>query len=54
MKKCLYCGEKINQEDDFEKVGRKYVCVLCYDDYLEDLDQDYPDNETNEDFYGFY
>ena len=35
MKLCLYCGELINKKDNFEKIGRKYVCLLCYDDIFQ-------------------
>jgi len=37
MKKCLYCGDDINNNDDYEKLGRKYICMFCYEDeYLID------------------
>lgn len=38
--------------DDYQKVGKKIVCVFCYeenadeiDDFEEDEDNDYPDEE---------
>jgi len=48
MKQCLYCGDLINKENEFEKIGRKYVCLLCYDDYLSD---DVGENFNYEDDY---
>lgn len=39
MKKCLYCGEYVDTEnDDFQKVGKKVVCVFCYEDYADEMD----------------
>jgi len=39
MKKCLYCSEDIDIEnDDYEKVGKKYVCIFCYEDYSNEID----------------
>jgi len=39
MKKCLYCGEYVDTEnDDFQKVGKKVVCVFCYEDYADEFD----------------
>ena len=53
MKLCLYCGELINKKDNFEKIGRKYVCLLCYDDYFseeyqKDSDENYYDEEVED------
>lgn len=59
MKKCLYCSENIDTEyDDYKKVGKKYVCVFCYDDYYNEIDGDldysdskfYEDDEEGDDF----
>lgn len=37
MKKCLYCSEEIHDNDDYEKIGKKYICVFCYEEeYLAD------------------
>tara|TARA_S200002703_G_scaffold159887_1_gene175270 strand:+ start:1048 stop:1209 length:162 start_codon:yes stop_codon:yes gene_type:complete len=47
MKLCLYCGELINKKDNFEKIGRKYVCLLCYDDYFSEEYQ----KDSNENYY---
>jgi hypothetical protein len=39
MKKCLYCSEPIDTEnDDYQKVGKKFVCVFCYEDYVDEID----------------
>ena len=39
MKKCLYCGEYVDVEnDDYQKVGKKVVCVFCYEDYADEID----------------
>ena len=39
MKKCLYCSEFIDTEnDDYQKVGKKFVCVFCYEDYADEID----------------
>lgn len=56
MKKCLYCGNEIQKSDDYEKVGRKYVCIFCYEeeylidsydraDYYLDENDDYDPDE---------
>jgi len=37
MKKCLYCGENIDPESNFEIIGKKWVCVLCYEEYIDEL-----------------
>ena len=52
MKKCLYCGNDILSTDDYEKVGRKYICVFCYEDeYLIDsYDKSDYYLEENDDF----
>lgn len=51
MKKCLYCGEFIDTEnDDFQKVGKKVVCVFCYEEYADELDgYDIVDYDSEED-----
>jgi hypothetical protein len=47
MKKCLYCSEFIDIEnDDFQKVGHKYVCVFCYDDYCQEIDNGFEREEN--------
>ena len=39
MKKCLYCEEFIDTEnDDYQKVGKKIICAFCYEDYADELD----------------
>ena len=46
MKKCLYCSEFIDTEnDDFQKLGKKFVCVFCYEDYADEIDNSYVDEE---------
>jgi hypothetical protein len=48
LKKCLYCNEYIDTEnDDFQKVGKKVVCVFCYEDYADEIDNSY-DYENEE------
>lgn len=55
MKKCLYCGEYVDTEnDDYQKVGKKVVCVFCYEDYADelddfDVDEDEDDNTEDQD-----
>ena len=42
MKKCLYCNEFIDTEnDDYQKVGKKLVCVFCYEDYADEIDNNF-------------
>ncbi len=57
MKKCLYCGEYVDTEnDDFQKVGKKVVCVFCYEDYADEMDNliaEEEDNITDEDETGY-
>tara|TARA_B100001094_G_C18181220_1_gene801022 strand:+ start:2994 stop:3185 length:192 start_codon:yes stop_codon:yes gene_type:complete len=55
MKKCLYCGDEINNNDDFEKIGRKYICVFCYEDeYVSEIynQEDYliDDDDDDDDY----
>jgi hypothetical protein len=51
MKKCLYCEDFIDTSiDDYEKIGRKYVCVLCYDEYYNEFCDMLEVNESEEDF----
>ena len=39
MKSCFYCNENIDTEtDDYEKMGRKYICVFCYEEYADEID----------------
>ena len=46
MKKCLCCNEFIDIEnDDYQKVGKKIVCVFCYEDYADEIDNNYVDEE---------
>ena len=46
MKNCLYCSAGIDiDNDDFQKIGKKYVCVFCYDDYCDELDNNFDRNE---------
>jgi len=57
MKKCLYCSEFIDTEnDDYQKVGKKLVCVFCYEDYADEMDNliaEEEDNITDEDETGY-
>lgn len=56
MKKCLYCGEYVDTEnDDFQKVGKKVVCVFCYEDYADEMDNLIAEEEniTDEDETGY-
>ena len=49
MKKCFYCSEMINiQSDDFEKIGKKYVCMFCREDYADEIDNTYEDEDTDD------
>jgi len=49
MKKCFYCSEMIDiQSDDFEKVGKKYVCMFCREDYADEIDNTYDDEDTDD------
>jgi hypothetical protein len=49
MKKCLYCSDLIDtKNDDFEKIGTKYVCVFCYEDHADELDF-FDEDEINDD-----
>lgn len=46
MKKCLYCSELIDTEnDDFQKIGKKFVCVFCYEDYSDEIDNIDPEED---------
>ncbi|NDB28154.1 hypothetical protein EB151_01235 [archaeon] len=46
MKKCLYCNEFIDIEnDDYQKVGKKLICVFCYEEYADEIDNSYVDEE---------
>jgi hypothetical protein len=49
MKKCFYCSEMIDiQSDDFEKIGKKYVCMFCREDYADEIDNTYEDEDTDD------
>lgn len=55
VSKCFYCSEYIDlKNDDFEKHGKKIICVFCYEEntdeiYDDDLDNDeYSDNENDD------
>jgi hypothetical protein len=49
MKKCFYCSEMIDiQTDDFEKIGKKYVCMFCREDYADEIDNTYEDEDTDD------
>jgi hypothetical protein len=48
MKKCLYCSEFIDTEnDDYQKVGKKLVCVFCYEDHADEIDNNFSDDEED-------
>ena len=50
MKKCLYCNEFIDTDnDDYQKVGKKIVCVFCYEDYADEIDNNLTDDDEEED-----
>ena len=50
MKKCLYCGEYVDTEtDDYQKVGKKVVCVFCYEDYADEIDNFVKEDDINSD-----
>ncbi len=49
MKKCLYCNEFIDTDnDDYKKVGKKIVCVFCYEDYADEIDNNLTDDDDDE------
>ena len=49
MKKCFYCSQMIDiQSDDFEKVGKKYICMFCREDYADEIDNTYDDEDTDD------
>ena len=49
MKKCFYCSEMIDiQSDDFEKIGKKYICMFCREDYADEIDNTYDDEDTDD------
>ena len=49
MKKCLYCEEFIDTEnDDYQKVGKKIICAFCYEDYADELDNYGAENDNME------
>ena len=52
MKKCLYCNDLIDTDnDDYQKVGKtkKIVCVFCYEDYADEIDNNLTDDDDEED-----
>ena len=49
MKKCFYCSEMIDiQSDDFEKIGKKYICMFCREDYADEIDNTCDDEDTDD------
>ena len=49
MKKCFYCSEIIDiQSDDFEKIGKKYICMFCREDYADEIDNTYDDEDVDD------
>tara|TARA_R110000868_G_scaffold410234_1_gene697711 strand:- start:1172 stop:1345 length:174 start_codon:yes stop_codon:yes gene_type:complete len=49
MKKCFYCSEMIDiQSDDFEKVGKKYICMFCREDYADEIDGTYDEEDADD------
>ena len=49
MKKCFYCSEIIDtQSDDYEKIGKKYVCMFCREDYADEIDNTYDDEDADD------
>jgi len=48
MKKCLYCSERINDENEYQKIGKKFCCNFCYEDYLDEMEMDYYWVENND------
>lgn len=49
MKKCLYCSEIIDTEnDDFQKVGKKLVCVFCYEEYADEIEDNISDDDDED------
>lgn len=50
MKKCLYCDEFIDTDnDDYQKIGKKFVCAFCYEDYADEIDGSIQDEEDQDD-----
>jgi len=49
MKKCFYCSEMIDiQNDDYEKIAKKYICMFCREDYADEIDNTYDDEDTDD------
>jgi hypothetical protein len=49
MKKCFYCSEMIDiQNDDYEKIGKKYICMFCREEYADEIDNAYDDEDTDD------
>lgn len=45
---CFYCDGQIDtKEDEFEKIGKKYVCAFCWEENPE-LWQEEDDEESSE------
>ena len=39
-KVCFYCSEQIDTaNDDYEKVGKKYICAFCWEEAEESDNQ---------------
>ena len=34
--------------NDFEKIGKKYVCMFCREDYADEIDNTYEDEDTDD------
>lgn len=48
MKKCIYCSDPIDiRNDDFQKIGKNYMCIFCYEDNVDEVEKD--EDETLED-----
>jgi len=49
MKKCFYCSEIIDVHcDDFEKIGKRYICMFCREDYADEIDNTYDDEDVDD------
>jgi hypothetical protein len=33
------------ENDDYQKVGKKVVCVFCYEDYADEIDNNFAESE---------
>tara|TARA_B110000503_G_scaffold100393_1_gene150224 strand:- start:2398 stop:2544 length:147 start_codon:yes stop_codon:yes gene_type:complete len=36
------------QSDDFEKVGKKYICMFCREDYADEIDGTYDEEDADD------